>query len=81
MILSFEAFNLSGGQYKKLFGRTLGGFCDVIYADHISKDVKNYWAHTNISMPYGTCPFIAQVIEILDWVPGKNILNLVKIQK
>lgn len=51
--VSFELFNLSGGQYKKLFGRPIGGVCEVVYAPTAEKDVRNFFEHTNISVPFG----------------------------
>lgn len=56
IIFAFEAFNLAGGQYKKLFGRTLGPICEVLYEKHLESTAKNFLSKTNVSFPYGTCP-------------------------
>lgn len=67
--MSFEAFNLSGGQYKKLFGRTIGNVCDVLNDPAMKKEVKNFLPYTNITWTYGTCPFPAGTVDVLDWTP------------
>lgn len=68
-ILSFEAFNFAGGQYKKIFGRSVGPFCELLYEQHVEKEVRRWFAHTNISVPYGTCPLPPQFIYTNDWSP------------
>jgi hypothetical protein len=68
-ILSFESFNMAGGQYKKIFGRTIGGFCQAAYEPHIEKDMRSYMESSNISIKYGTCPFPPGRINIMDWTP------------
>lgn len=69
VILSFEAFNLSGGQYKKLFGRTVGPTCDVLYEESLKKTVSYFFSKTNMTITHGVCPIEAQVIEINNWTP------------
>lgn len=66
-ILSFDAFNLSGGQYKKIFSNNWGPFCDFLYEKSVEKTVKSAFASTNTTMPYGTCPFQRQVIQFNDY--------------
>lgn len=68
-ILSFESFNMAGGQYKKIFGRTIGGFCESAYEPHLEKDIRKYMAHTNLTIKYGDCPFPVGYFEIKDWTP------------
>lgn len=67
MILSFEAMNLSGGQYKKIFGRTLGRACDLVYESHVEAEVKRFLAHTNLTISYGACPVEPQGINITNY--------------
>lgn len=66
VILSFEAFNFDAGQYKKIFGRTLGGFCDIIYDPSFKDVTQDFWNHINISVPYGSCPLPSQVLYVND---------------
>lgn len=68
-VISFEAFNLSGGQYKKIFGNTLGNACDVIYEKSLEDEVKTALTKTNSTLVYGTCPIPAQVIQVNDYTP------------
>lgn len=69
VIMSFESFNMAGGQYKKIFGRTIGGWCSSVYEPHIEKDFRSYMEHTNLTIKYGDCPFPAEYINIKDWTP------------
>jgi hypothetical protein len=68
--VSFESCNLSGGQYKKIFGHNIGGACDVAYEKHVEPEVRRYWKHyTNISFPYGTCPFTPEFFKVTEYHP------------
>lgn len=68
--MSFEAFNLSGGQYQKLFGKTLGPLCDIVYEKSLENELRSAFQHTNLTIPYGTCPFPAQTVEVKNYVPS-----------
>jgi hypothetical protein len=65
----FEAFNLSGGQYKKLFGRTLKNVCEIAKDPSLKNEIMKYLAHTNATWDYGTCPIYAQSVHVEDWSP------------
>lgn len=71
-MLTFEAYNLSGGQYKKIFGNTLGSYCDFIYDKLVETEVRAGFAKSNISVAYGDCPIPAQTVEVFDYAPGKT---------
>ena len=49
----------------------------MVYAPAAEKDVRDFFDHTNISVPYGTCPVPSQVIQITDWVPGENSSRII----
>lgn len=68
-MLSFEAFNLSGGQYKKIFGNIFGPFCDFVYSKNIEKEFKAALAKSNSTTAYGTCPIPPQTFEVIDYAP------------
>lgn len=70
IIVSFEAFNFVAGQYKKIFGRPLGGLCDRLYDEAFSEVTKNFWGHINSSVPFGTCPLPADYLFLKDWSPS-----------
>lgn len=60
LTISFEAFNLAGGQYKKLFGRPMGTGCQVIYENHLENATRKWFSQTNLTITYGTCPILPQ---------------------
>jgi hypothetical protein len=66
MQVAFEAYNLSGGQYKKIFGRTVGFFCDTAYNPEYENVVRKLIASTNATIKYGDCPILPQTIQIND---------------
>lgn len=73
-MISFEAFNLSGGQYKKIFGRVLGNFCEVLWASATESTVKKFFASSNFTPPsihFGMCPLPSLVVQVNDWAPGE----------
>lgn len=65
----FEAFNLSGGQYKKLFGRNIGKICDMGRDPSLKDQIMKFKAETNVSWEYGTCPIYKQTICVNNWTP------------
>jgi hypothetical protein len=69
-MVSFGAYNMAGGQYKKIFGREVGPFCDSIYEDHVKKEVQRFYESTNISVKIGDCPVPAQYIDVHDFRMG-----------
>lgn len=75
--MEFEAFNLSGGQYKKLFGRDIGGLCEVTWSKSSEKDAQYFLAHskTTPNITFGMCPIPAAIVDVIDWSPGNNFEN------
>ena len=69
VILSYEAFNFAAGQYKKIAGKTLGPFCDVLYEKHLESEIKSYFSHSNFSIKYGDCPINPQILNVNDYAP------------
>lgn len=47
---------------------TLGPACDVIYGKSLEEEFRRAFAHTNISVPFGTCPIPAQWIGVKDYL-------------
>lgn len=69
-MFSFEAFDFAAGQYKKIFGRSLSPVCNFLYEELFSNVTKDFWDHTNFSVPFGTCPIPSQTIFVRDWTPN-----------
>lgn len=67
MKFAFEAFNLSGGQYKKIFGCTTGTACEMFYRPNIESHARRFLKATNATWQYGDCPLSAQTLSVNDF--------------
>jgi hypothetical protein len=67
--VGFEAYNLQGGQYKLMFYRLLGKFCELIWEPHLKDASLKVLSYTNISVNYGDCPIKPGNYAFLDYAP------------
>jgi hypothetical protein len=67
--LGFEAYNLQGGQYKLMFNRLVGKFCDSVYEPHLKEDTEKFFQRSNISITFGECPISPRAFTFNDFAP------------
>jgi len=56
--MTVNALNLQGGQYKSLFTKNLGKFCEALYQkDFAQTNFADFHAHCKLKVPFETCPY------------------------
>jgi hypothetical protein len=69
VIVGFEAYNLQGGQYKLMFNRELGGFCEIIWQDSLKEEAENFLKQSNLTFKHGDCPIQPTVFTLNNYSP------------
>jgi hypothetical protein len=70
--VGFKAYNMAGGDYRMMFQRLLGPFCDMFYEDHMRPTIEEFFAATNLSYwTWGMCPLPSAVGFVKDYVPSQ----------
>jgi hypothetical protein len=70
--VGFKAFNHNAGQYKLIFQRNLGPFCDAMYEEHLKQTYIELESTVNDSIPYKTCPVKPKGYRVTNYAP-KNL--------
>lgn len=63
--LTVNALNFQGNQYKVMFSKNLGKYCEVLYQEHLRTKYEEVQNYTKVKFPWKTCP----------WTKGRNGLN------
>jgi hypothetical protein len=60
--------NFQGNQYKKMFEKDLGLFCDALYQDFFKANYEGFVSRTISKVPWKTCPYPAGPDEVTNWL-------------
>lgn len=64
--MTVEAYNLQGGQYKKIVDRKLEKFCQTLYVDTFKGQYARFYEASTVKIPFGTCPYPAGDNEMIN---------------
>jgi hypothetical protein len=68
MTLKLAALNFQGNQYKQMFDKDFGKFCDVLYDDKVEDKYNNLHKHFEVKVPWKTCPYPKGPNEITNFM-------------
>jgi hypothetical protein len=68
MTMKVFALNFQGNQYKKMFEKDLGPFCDALYQEPYKAQYERFVSHTISKVPWKTCPYPAGPEEITNYM-------------
>ena len=67
IIFRIAALNYQGNQYKQLFEKELGKFCEVIYVDDFQSIFEDLHEKAKVKVPWKACPYPKGPNEIYDF--------------
>lgn len=65
LTVTVAAFNFQGNQYKQMFAKELGRFCDVLYQPSLQTVFNGIHEHGKVKVAWKTCPY----------PKGSNVVN------
>jgi hypothetical protein len=57
LTISVSASNFQGNQYKQMFQKDLGRFCDCLYKPTLENIFNEAHLHGKVKVPWKTCPY------------------------
>lgn len=57
LTVTVAASNFQGNQYKHMFGKELGKFCDVLYQPSLENIFNGIHEHGKVKVAWKTCPY------------------------
>lgn len=66
--------NFQGNQYKQMFEKDLGKFCDLLYQDVSRSTVESVFNHLTDKIPWKTCPFPKGQHDIINFLLEGSLL-------
>lgn len=65
--MHITALNFQGNQYKMMFEKGLGKFCEALYVDSMKEAYEDVHTYFSTNVPWKTCPYPKGPNEIHDY--------------